>query len=107
MKSFIAAAALAGVAAAHPRKHTAPRDLEFGCGTVPSAAFIEASTAMAERERAEKSIFFNRNNDTEPIVIATYFHNVFDAETEEGGFVTVSSLTAPVKLHSASADHFD
>lgn len=89
MKSVIASAALAAGVAAVPMSHTAPRNLDFGCGTVPSSAFIEASAAMAERERAERAVFYQKN-DTAPIVVQTYFHNVFDAETPEGGFVDVS-----------------
>lgn len=93
MKTYAALiAGLLGLALAHPLESAAaPR--EFTCGAVPNAAFDKAVAEVVAREKASATGLLSDDVSPAAIVVDTYFHNVYDAQTAAGGYITVSRLT--------------
>jgi len=82
-------AGVAALASAHPAGHTAARN-EFGCGTVPSQAFLEAAAKMQEKEAISRE---GGNPTAQAINVQTYFHVVAASTSLSDGYLTDKMLS--------------
>lgn len=87
--------------AAHPAN--GPRALDFGCGTTPSAAFMESAKQMSIAEAKTASLKTDGEITTQAtITINTYFHVVAKSTAVTGGYLTTAMVANQIAVMNSN-----